>query len=299
MAKQRQHEGPEVNQHAAGKRRSNASGELPKGPQRCCANCVFAGRPTGRWFRVLMSRCLGLLLCVNCVGACGAMHAVAATSVCRNYRARREPPLRLAPPDPPHDGIRYIALTKGKHAIVDAEDYDRLMKHKWTAVYFGTRFYAQRNGGGYSIMMHREIMHAPKGMVVDHINGNGLDNRKCNLRICTQGQNILNSKPRGKSSRFKGVHFDEDRGKYAAYVWEDGKTVPLGRYKNEVEAARVRDYHAVQAGGIYAWLNFPAEWPMARRLEVYEKARAEKRMRQEASDKREGTRDRKEAISDR
>ena len=217
------------------------------------------------------------LLCVNSPGAPGKIMEVAPCSTCRNFAARREPPVRLPVPKSPNDKIRYIALTKGKFAIVDAEDYDRLMRHKWTAVCFGGRFYAQRNGGGYSIMMHREIMHAPKGMVVDHINGNGLDNRKCNLRICTQSQNILNSRPRGGSSRFKGVYYDKTRNKYVAFVWENRRPVHIGRYEDEIEAARARDYRAVEIGGLYVWLNFPEEWPKERIRAVYKKAQAARR----------------------
>jgi len=243
--------------------------------ERICSNCAYAGRPTGRWYRVLMSRSPGLLICVNAADAPGVMRGVPATGTCRNFRTRRKPVLRVPPPEPPNDKVRYIALTKGKHAIVDAEDYDRLMRHKWTAVQMGTRWYAQRNAGGHSVMMHREIMHAPKGTVVDHINGNGLDNRKCNLRICTQSQNRWNSRPHdGTSSQFKGVSYDKNRKKYAASVWENRKRIVLGRYDDEVEAAHVRDYRAVEVAGFYAWLNFPEEWPQERIRAVYEAAQA-------------------------
>ncbi len=238
--------------------------------KRTCAHCAHAGWLTTRW--------PAQLLCVNSVETPGKIiEVVAPRGACRNFHARREPVVRLPEPEPPNDKVRYIALTKGMFAIVDAEDYSRLMRHKWTAVRMGSKFYAQRNGGGHSIMMHREIKHAPRGKVVDHINGNSLDNRKCNLRICNQSQNILNSRPRSVTSRFKGVYYDKTRNKYMAFVWENGKCVMLGRFADEIEAARIRDYRAVRNGGPYVWLNFPDEWPAERIKEVYKQAQAERR----------------------
>ena len=85
--------------------------------------------------------------------------------------------------------------------------------------------------------MHRFLMNPPKGMVVDHINGNGLDNRRCNLRICTQLQNSQNSRRRrpGKS-RFRGVHPRGD--KLQAAIQHNGEQMYLGLFDTQVEAAR-------------------------------------------------------------
>jgi len=237
--------------------------------KRCCQNCAFAMRPTTKWFRILLAEFPGLLACFNHPNAPGEMTETSRLSVCRNFRYRHRPSFRLEAPAPPGPGICVIPLTKGKSAYVDAEDYDRLMKHKWTASSSGPKCYAQRNEKGRSIMMHREIMHAPKGMVVDHIDGNGLNNCKSNLRICTQGQNICNSRPRGKTSVFKGVSYDKERGKYKAFVWENGATAMIGRYDDAAEAAKARDYRAVQLHGEFAYLNFPAAWPKERVQAVY------------------------------
>jgi hypothetical protein len=244
--------------------------------KRCCKNCAYAMRPKSKWFRILLAGFPGLLACFNHPDSPGEMTETSHISVCRNFRCRRRPPVRLDAPVPTQPGVRSIALTKGKHALVDAEDYDRLMKHKWTASSSGPKCYAQRNEKGHSILMHREIMKAPKGMVVDHIDGNGLNNCKSNLRICTQGQNNYNGRPRGRTSGFKGVSYDRARGKYKAYVWENGRTVVLGRYASQLEAAQVRDLRAVQLHGEYAYLNFPADWPKEKIKEVYEKAQAER-----------------------
>lgn len=255
-----------------------SAGEPPPSRPRHCASCVYAGRVHGG------RPCA--LVCVNHPDQPGELTRVKPCSGCPNFRRRYEPPLRLEPPEPPNPHVRYIALTKGKFTLVDAEDYDRLMRHKWTAYYASGKWYAARNAKGTSVMMHREIMNTPKGMVVDHINGRSLINCKFNLRNCTQSQNIRNSRPRGPSSRFKGVRYDKDRKKYAAFVWEDRKCIMLGRYDNEVEAARVRDYRAVEIAGPYAWLNLPQEWPPERVRAVHKAAQARRRRHRKPTQKR-------------
>ena len=96
--------------------------------------------------------------------------------------------------------MKKIKLTQDKWALVDDEDYDRLNEHKWCAVWMtsDSKFRGKRSspressGKRKSIYMHREITNAPKGMHVDHINGNPLDNRKENLRVCTNQEKQMN-----------------------------------------------------------------------------------------------------------
>ena len=108
--------------------------------------------------------------------------------------------------------------------------------------------------------MHRLIMNPPKGMVVDHINGNGLDNRRCNLRICTQAENSRNSRKHADGrSRFIGVHPHRD--KWDAVVTRQGKTHYAGSFDDEVEAAKARDRLALELHGQFARLNFPPQDP--------------------------------------
>ena len=94
--------------------------------------------------------------------------------------------------------FRKIPLTKGKFAIVDPEDYERLSKYKWRVNINRHTYYAQRaikvKGKWTSVMMHRDIIKVESGMVVDHINHNGADNRKANLRAATIEQNTWNRK---------------------------------------------------------------------------------------------------------
>lgn len=229
-----------------------------------CHRCVYAGR--------LDDRPTGLLICANTIEAPGRLREVSPAGLCRRFRARREPPLRLPPPAPPDDTVRYIALTKGRFALVDAGDYDRLMQHKWMALFTCGNWYAWRSEKGKCILMHREIMNPPRGMVVDHINRNGLDNRRENQRVCTYAQNNCNRRPAGKSSPYKGVSWDRTRKKWKATAWHNGESVPIGRYDDERDAARAADFKNVQLHGEYAYLNFPDEWPKERRQQVHANA---------------------------
>ena len=94
--------------------------------QRCCANCVFGERLRTRWLRVILTRWPGLLICFHKAGAGGEISEVTACSVCPNFRARRAPTVQSAPRESSDPAIRYISLTRGKHAIVDAADYPAL-----------------------------------------------------------------------------------------------------------------------------------------------------------------------------
>jgi hypothetical protein len=214
-------------------------------------------RPTTRWLRVILSHSAGLAICFNCAACPGTMQEVYAHQVCRNFRGRRWPVgMRDEPPEPKDPAIRYIPLTRGEVAIVDAEDYEELSKYKWYVTRHGGNKYACRRGK--SILMHRVIMKPPRGKVVDHIDGNGLNNRRCNLRICTRAQNACNRRPRGSASGFRGVEKREG-GKYLAVVAHRGKRNRAGLFSDPVEAARARDRLARQLHGEYAWLNLPEE----------------------------------------
>jgi hypothetical protein len=229
----------------------------------------------------MTNRWPGQLLCINHPDAQGEIREVIPCAMCRNFRARWNPPLRLSAPEPPTKNLRTIALTHGKYAIVDAEDYDRLMKHKWTAYFGGARWYAARTDKGKCILMHREIMHAPKGMTVDHIDHNSLNNAKFNLRLCTQGQNNCNCRPRGRSSKYKGVSWDKERNLWLSMACYKRVSVFVGRFEDEIEAAHASDLKHVELHGEFAYLNFPEEWPKERIEAVYKAAEPE-RLRLEA-----------------
>jgi hypothetical protein len=202
-------------------------------------------------------------VCVNWAEGPGRLVQVEPGGTCANWRGRREKAVWTVPPEPPNDEIRYIGLTKGLYATVDAADYEGLSRYKWTAMIVGDKAYAIRSHKGKTILMHREIMQPPPGMVVDHINGQSLLNRRGNLRVCTPLQNRYNSRPRGKKSRYKGVRLDEETGKWWAEIVHKGVKYWLGTYDSEVEAARAYDRKAVELQGVYARLNFPEEWGRA------------------------------------
>jgi hypothetical protein len=143
--------------------------------------------------------------------------------------------------------------------LVDTADYEELSKYSWYLSRHGGCQYVTGRKDGKIVLMHREIMQPPPGYVVDHIDHNKLNHRRSNLRVCTRQQNQANIGPQGGSSRFVGV---TRRGKkWQAEIGYQGKTLYLGLFDNEVEAAKARDRKAYELHGPYAHLNFPEDFP--------------------------------------
>ena len=156
------------------------------------------------------------------------------------------------------EGYGLIPLTQGKFAIVDTEDFDRLIQYKWCAAKNKGTFHAHRGSNGKTVLMHREIMHAPKGVVCDHKNHNRLDNRKSNLRLCTPAQNQYNKRPKkGCASRYKGVVLRRDCKRWRAQIRYHHKRIHLGDFDDQMEAAMAYDDKAAELFGEFAYLNFP------------------------------------------
>ena len=227
--------------------------------ERTCLNCVYVCCEPGEWLRRLARGEPLVPMCANHPQWPGQFREVPGTP-CRNYRPK---------PGTPDGDIKRIPLDNGLYALVDAADYEWLSRHKWHCNGSG---YAARREKGKLILMHREIMPPPRGLVVDHVNRNKLDNCRSNLRVCTHAENLRNRpQKRGSSSRFRGVGRRKDRKRcYARLVFE-GKQIWLGCFDDEVEAARAYDRMAVELGIVFARLNFPEEWPPERRQEVYAK----------------------------
>jgi hypothetical protein len=153
---------------------------------------------------------------------------------------------------------RRIPLTRGLFAIVDAEDYPRLSRYTWFAEGTDKNCYAVRKENGKSIKMHREIVNAPNHLVVDHIDHNGLNNRKENLRVCTFAENCRNLRSsRKKTSKFKGVHWHKGQNKWVAQISCNNKKHHLGYFTEELAAARAYDRTAVKLHKEFASLNLP------------------------------------------
>jgi len=157
------------------------------------------------------------------------------------------------------DEARLIPLSYGKWAIVDAADYGRLSSYKWCAVKEKRNWYAKTLDKDCNrLALHRLIMDAPKGLVVDHIDHNCLNNRRSNLRLCTQKQNNCNTLPRkGCSSKYKGVSFNKARKRFIAYIQHNKKRYFLGYFDDEIDAAKAYDKAAKKFFGEFAYLNFP------------------------------------------
>ena len=160
--------------------------------------------------------------------------------------------------------MKRIALSQGLTAFVDDDDYIHLMTYnKWFAVKHHGTLYAKTNipapeGKRTTMKMHRVIMNAQPGDIVDHINGNGLDNRKENLRIVSNKHNARNRKSHsGTSSIYKGVSYLARLQKWQVNICEDGVNHYIGVYASEEQAARAYDRHAIIRFGQFARLNFP------------------------------------------
>jgi hypothetical protein len=161
--------------------------------------------------------------------------------------------------------FRRIYLGEGEWTILDKRDYYLFGNLKWSIGGRDGKFYAIRGvkiePDEIMIMsMHREIMNAPRGILVDHRNGDNLDNRRTNLRLATPTENSCNrQKKKGCSSQYKGVCFHRRRGKWASRIKIHGKSIFLGNFDREEDAARVYDEAAKQYHGAFARLNFPEE----------------------------------------
>lgn len=160
--------------------------------------------------------------------------------------------------------MKLIPLTQGKSAIVDKDMFNCLNQYKWCAQKVGNCYYAFRNVGtkpNRTIQyMHNMILSIPKNsnLETDHRNGNGLDNRRCNLRLSTSSQNMQNSRKRLKcSSKYKGVSWNKQRKMWRTYIGHP--QTHLGYFDDEIEAARVYDKTAMKLFGEFANLNFPKE----------------------------------------
>ena len=148
--------------------------------------------------------------------------------------------------------------------LFDPEDRDFLLSYEWkiSKNNFGDIEYVVTYDLGKIISMHRLLMGLKHGdkLVVDHINHNGLDNRRKNLRLATRSQNCANGRiSKNNKTGYKGVSWEAGRGKYSSTVRKNGKTIRIGRYTNLIDAAKAYDKKAKELHGDFAVLNFPKE----------------------------------------
>lgn len=165
--------------------------------------------------------------------------------------------------------VKQVPLSRGMVALVDDEDYDRVIAMgKWSAEPGAYTFYARKNlyqrGSGRggkltSLLMHAFLTGWPR---TDHVNGNGLDNQRANLRQATHGQNMANKRLyRNNTSGFKGVTRNTGTGRpWRGQIKADGKHFNLGNYDTPEAAAKAYDDAARELFGEFARLNFPKDY---------------------------------------
>ena len=154
-----------------------------------------------------------------------------------------------------------IPLTQGKFALVDDEDFEYLNQYKWQISNNGYAVRQSRINGGNpkTILMHREIISPDTYLYVDHVNMDKLDNRRKNLRVCSNSQNQRNRKKQPNNSGYKGVFFYKEKKKWRASIWVDGKPLYLGLFESPELAANAYDEEAKKYFGEFARINFPVE----------------------------------------
>ena len=159
--------------------------------------------------------------------------------------------------------MKYIKLTRGYFTIVDDEDFDWLNQWKWSARKIGNTVYAARSvkkpksRNSVVVAMHREILGLKDRLeYCDHIDHNGLNNQRSNLRKCTPSQNIINIEKRaGTTSKFRGVCYYPNRDKFMAYISKDSRRHYLGWFHSEQDAAAAYNAKARELHGEFATMN--------------------------------------------
>ena len=154
--------------------------------------------------------------------------------------------------------IKELSLSNGRITILNDYDYDRIidMGLTWRADKDKNTYYVRANYRGSNILMHRIILNVPPEMLTDHIDGNGLNNTRRNLRIVTYAQNGMNKQiPIDNTSGYKGVYFEPERDKYHAQIRVNYKGIFLGRFDDPKEAAKAYNKAAEEHFGEFARLN--------------------------------------------
>jgi hypothetical protein len=167
------------------------------------------------------------------------------------------------------NGCRTLQLTQGRNALIDEDDWGRVGSIRWNLQRGGNNYYASHNKAANSrrdgrrrwtrLMLHRLVLGVEGKPFVDHKNGDGLDNRKANLRVATHSENQRNRRPCLSKSRFKGV-FPKGR-RWRSQIGLNGRSIHLGTFDKEEDAARAYDRAAIEHFGEFALTNADLLWP--------------------------------------
>lgn len=158
--------------------------------------------------------------------------------------------------------MEFVIISKkyGTHTVLLDEEDASVLKYRWYLSFHkdGSPKYVMASGKPTKYL-HREIMKPPVGYEIDHINGNKLDNRRSNLRICKRSENLRNRSPFSSKSTYKGVENQKGGKSWRAAITYDGIFIYTKSFDTEVEAARAYDKLASKLYGEFAKLNFPEE----------------------------------------
>lgn len=165
------------------------------------------------------------------------------------------------------NGIAFITLPTGQTTMIDETDLDLVSARSWSALPAGKKTYARvtvkKAGRSKSLLMHRLIMDPPEGFQIDHRDGDGLNNRRSNLRICTASENRCNQGKLGgnHSSQFKGVSWNREKKRWQALLAYEGRREFLGYFTNEYDAAQAYNFAASTLHSAFACPNtIPQPW---------------------------------------
>jgi hypothetical protein len=160
-------------------------------------------------------------------------------------------------------GVLLITRRNGNviESIFDVEDLEKISIYQWSISaqgYIRSRCYSTKGKSDtrFSIWLHRYLISCPEDKIVDHINRDKLDNRKLNIRICDQKNNLHNRRSFGKNSKYKGVYYCLKRRLYKVTITMESKNIKRWKYfKNEIDAARQYNLWAIELQGEFAYLN--------------------------------------------
>ncbi len=154
--------------------------------------------------------------------------------------------------------MKQIKLSQGKFALVDDGDYSFLSQWKWCAKEGNNTFYAVRTDciTGRIIRMHRVLLDVPNGIYADHVDMNGLNNQRLNIRLCTKSQNNCNRGTQSNNtSGYKGVNWHKKSKLFQVNIAYKNKQIYLGCYKSKHEAAKAYNKKALELHGEFAFQN--------------------------------------------